>query len=144
MARILSDAELAARVRRRNREGGLRRRERLTQAGFVQINCWIPETTRAEVERLMSDRNELIGDVVTLLLDAGLRSLDTLQPAPSQQRRFDTTLQISIPEPVTTAERDAQILELKRRGLSSREIAKQVSCGKTTVLGVLKRMEAHQ
>lgn len=47
MAKMISDSELAARIRRQSRAGSQRRREKAQQEGKQQLGgLWIPEATK--------------------------------------------------------------------------------------------------
>jgi DNA-binding NarL/FixJ family response regulator len=146
MAAKLSNDELAQRVRQRMKRGSAAYRDRLSRSGQRQTLVWLPEPIRAQLDGLAETRNESLSAVTTELLTA---ALTPSTPEPSQQPRAGARFQTSTPEPttptttpvMTTAERDARILELHRQGVGIREIARRLNLGKSTVGDILRRME---
>lgn len=124
--RKLSDSELAANVRQRNRQASERRRERLAIAGKVQLLTWIPDTLRRELDGVAAARGERLSETTTALLLAGLNATGT--PA-------------TPPQPVYTGggDRDALMAEvgkLLNEGHTGAEIARQLNAsGKRTATG---------
>lgn len=70
MARTVSDAELAARIRRQNREGSQRRREKQRDQGKVQLGgLWIPAPTKQRLETLAANAGMPLSEVVALAIE---------------------------------------------------------------------------
>lgn len=70
MARVVSDSELATRVRYQNRVGSQRRREKQVQEGKVQLGgLWIPAATKQRAQALAEEAGLSLSAVVTLALD---------------------------------------------------------------------------
>lgn len=75
--RKLTDSELAANVRQRNRQASNRRRERLALAGNVQLLTWIPATLRRELDRVAAARREPVSETAAVAIAAGLTQIPT-------------------------------------------------------------------
>lgn len=129
MARKLSDAEFTERTRAANRRRTERYQQRLAAAGKVAVTLWIPESIRTALTAKAANDGATIADTAALLLSAALTH---------------STIVESTTPTLNPAERNERIKALHLQGLSGREIARQVGCGKTTVFDVLKRMETHQ
>ena len=70
MPKTVSDSELAARVRRQNRAGSQRRREKQRNDGKAQLGgLWIPEATKQHAMALAAQAGVPLSMVVTLALD---------------------------------------------------------------------------
>lgn len=74
MATRVSDTELAARLRQRNRVNSERRRERLAAGGMVQLLTWIPATLRRELDSAAAARGEPLSATTAALLAAALKT----------------------------------------------------------------------
>ena len=70
----LTDAEFRSRVRSRNRLTSQKRRERMEQAGYRQLLCWISGTTRDALEEEAARRGLRIGECAAALLQETLNS----------------------------------------------------------------------
>lgn len=68
MATRVSDSELAANLRQRNRVSSERRRVKLIASGKVQLLAWIPSTLRHELVRIAAARGEHLSEITTALL----------------------------------------------------------------------------
>ena len=75
MTTRVSDSELAARVRQRNRVNSERRRQRLNDAGKVQLLTWIPGTLRRELDNVAAARGEPLSETTTALLSLALQKI---------------------------------------------------------------------
>ena len=75
--RKLTDSELAANVRQRNRVNSERRRQRLAIAGKVQLLTWIPDTLRRELDSVAAARREPVSETAAVALAAGLAQIPT-------------------------------------------------------------------
>ena len=75
--RKLTDSELAARLRQRNRVNSERRRQRLALAGKVQLLTWIPDTLRRELDSVAAARREPVSETAAVALAAGLAQIPT-------------------------------------------------------------------
>lgn len=73
MATKVSDGELAARLRQRNRINSERRRVKLVAGGKVQLLAWIPATLRSEIAALAAANGETVSAVVERLLSDAIR-----------------------------------------------------------------------
>ena len=75
MATRLSDSEFAARTRKANQRRAARQQERRREAGLVQMNVWVSQSTKARIEaaRLGAALNE----TAERLLLAGLAATTT-------------------------------------------------------------------
>ena len=73
--RRLTDSELAARLRQRNRLNSERRRQRLAESGKVQLLAWIPETLRRELDSVAADRGETLSETTEAMLSLALKRL---------------------------------------------------------------------
>jgi hypothetical protein len=69
--RKLSDAELADRVRTRNTRRTTAYRERLTQAGKVQLAVWIPGELRNQIDTAAGLNSRTLSAECTELLREG-------------------------------------------------------------------------
>lgn len=65
----LSDAELAANVRERNRDGNRRMRERYAAMGHRQITVWVSGQARANADRMAREKGITLGEAVSLTLE---------------------------------------------------------------------------
>lgn len=79
MTNRVSDSALAARIRRQNRVHSKTRRERLVDAGQVQLMTWIPGAIREEIDRIAAARQTNLSETITALLTLGLERLTTLE-----------------------------------------------------------------
>ncbi len=70
----LSDAELAANIRRGNQRRSERLRERQAAAGKRQLVTWITTTTRAALELEAASRGLPVGQTAAALLAEALNS----------------------------------------------------------------------
>ena len=75
--RKLTDSELAANVRSRNRVNSERRRQRLALSGKVQLLTWIPDTLRRELDSVAAARREPVSETAAVALAAGLAQIPT-------------------------------------------------------------------
>ena len=75
--RKLTDSELAARLRQRNRVNSERRRQRLALAGKVQLLTWIPDTLRRELDSVAAARREPVSETAAAAIAAGLTQIPT-------------------------------------------------------------------
>ena len=146
MAKRLSDSEFAERTRAANRRRTERHHQRLIMAGRTALTVWIPAAVRTALTTKAANDGATIADTAAALLTSALdtATIPTSRPAsPSPVDSlplFDTALDTS--PPLTATERDQQILELHRQGVSGREIARQVGCSEPTVRRALKNQEA--
>jgi hypothetical protein len=135
--RRLTDSELAARLRQRNRQASERRRERLVAGGKVQLLAWIPATLRSELDRVAAARGEPLSDTTTVLLSLGLKQTATTTPA-TKPTAAEMTAEL-FPAPATTTEKDALMMEvgkLLNEGHTGNEIARQLNAsGQRTANG---------
>ena len=69
--RKLSDAELAERVRARNLKGTTAYRQRLSEAGKVQLAIWVPGELRSQIDAAADANNRTLSAECTELLQAG-------------------------------------------------------------------------
>ena len=69
--RKLSDAELAERVRARNLKGTTAYRQRLSEAGKVQLAVWIPADLRQQIDAAADANNRTLSAETTALLQEG-------------------------------------------------------------------------
>ena len=68
--RAVSDSELAARIRRQNRDGSQRRRDKQAQQGKVQLGgLWVPTSTKQRLETLAKDAGLPLSAVVAAAID---------------------------------------------------------------------------
>lgn len=68
--RAVSDSELAARIRRQNRTGSQRRRDKQAEQGNVQLGgLWIPAPTKQRLETLAKDAALPLSAVVAAAID---------------------------------------------------------------------------
>lgn len=68
--RVVSDSELATRIRRQNRTGSQRRREKQLEQGKVQLGgLWIPAPTKQRLELLAKEAGLPLSVVVTVAID---------------------------------------------------------------------------
>jgi hypothetical protein len=85
MATRLTDSELAQRVRASNQRRSARQQERRRSAGLVQLNVWVPQSTRTALDRVAAHRDMTISETVADLLErtlaAALALNDTTTPA---------------------------------------------------------------
>lgn len=81
MVTKVSDSELAANVRRRNRVNSERRRQRLAAGGKVQLLTWIPDTLRLELDSVAAARGEPLSETASAALALGLMQIATTTPA---------------------------------------------------------------
>ena len=72
MATRLTDSELAQRVRAGNRVRAQRQQERRRTAGLVQLNVWLPHSTRTALDRAAAHRNMTVSETVSDLLERAL------------------------------------------------------------------------
>ncbi len=155
MATKLSDAELAERVRARTQRNSTIYRQRKSESGKTQTLVWLPDTIRTQLDGISAARNLSLSAVTTELLSA---ALDTTTPAPDTATRAsnDSTVDLfsepkSYPQAVdksespaptlATGERDQQILELHRQGLSNYAVAEKMECSEATIRRTLKRVK---
>ena len=73
----ISDSELAANVRQRNRQASERRRQRLAIAGKVQLLMWLPDTLRRELDSVAAARREPVSETAAAAILAGLKQIPT-------------------------------------------------------------------
>ena len=73
----ISDSELAANVRQRNRQASERRRQRLAIAGKVQLLTWLPDTLRRELDSVAAARREPVSETAAAAILAGLKQIPT-------------------------------------------------------------------
>ena len=119
--RKLSNDELATRTREANRRRSERHRERLTIAGRAALTVWLPVNLRTRLDGAAAADGVSLSVAVERLLTAAL--------SPTVESVGD----------FNAADRNARIHELAGQGLSSREIAKIVGCGKTYALKIMKQ-----
>jgi hypothetical protein len=68
--RAVSDSELAARIRRQNRDGSQRRRDKQIEQGKVQLGgLWIPATVKSKLETLAKGAGIPLSAVVEVAID---------------------------------------------------------------------------
>lgn len=133
--RKLTDSELAARLRQRNRDSSERRRERLALAGHTQLLTWIPASLRERVDAAAAASGLKLSPMVERLLTAGLNATTT--PAANRDTPASNDTQ-----PVYTgvvSSRDVlmnEVAALLNEGLSGADIARQLNAsGKRTANG---------
>ena len=150
MGKRIADSERIERVREYARQSSARRRVKLTIAGKMQLLCWIPATLRAQLDATAAQRNQNLSEVTTDLLQAALTpatpganpppppvdSLPLFDVAEDSAQREQPPLSNDAP----AADRDAQILELKRQGLPNSEIGLRIGCSRDAVYRTLKRL----
>jgi len=116
MATRLSDSEFAARTRKANQRRAARQLERRREAGLVQMNVWVSQSTKARIEaaRLGAALNE----TAERLLLAGLAATTT--PATTHQPVYTGVV----------STRDALMTEvgkLLNEGLTGAEVARRLT-----------------
>lgn len=154
----LSDSELAARLRQRNRVNSERRRIRLAAGGKVQLLAWIPATLRSELDRVAAARGEHLSDTTTALLSLALNATTappgtvdtpaaytrTATPAPSAVDATPALFGDPAPAPATpatpaTTDKDTlmqEIGDLLADGHSGGAIARMLNAaGRRTFIG---------
>ena len=148
MAKRLSDAELAQRTRAGNRRRSEHHRQRLESAGRVQLVVWTPIEVKTALESLATTTNQSLSATATAVLSAALNTTTTPNQTTTTTNRnasndatvdmFGATGEPSAPA-IPQAERDQQILELHRQGLSNYAVADKAGCSEATVRRTLKR-----
>ena len=124
MATRLTDSELAQRVRAGNRVRAQRQQERRRTAGLVQLNVWLPHSTRTALDRAAAHRNLTVSETVSDLLERALSAAILLNEATTTPA--DT-------QPVYTgvvSSRDALMVEVGKlldEGLSGADIARRLT-----------------
>jgi len=167
MRAIRTDAELGAHVRQQNRIRAERQREKLLESGRTPTTLWLSVSTKAALTELARQSKETQSDIADRILSAALRNVsretkqdlsshvsrETITPEQSGLTPTDTEKELvpssvsvgidpvapPVGYPTEPSERDARILELHRQGVSSRDIAEQVGCSKSTVNKVVKQ-----
>jgi hypothetical protein len=134
MSRYMSDAELGAHVRQRNRELSQRRRQKQAVLGMVQLNAWIPATLRHRLETLATERRQTLSDALISVLGSVLDappppSLPAPPGVPVNRSHDETGPTLSEPQRLAvTGDKDALMVECGRllaEGLSGEEIARR-------------------
>lgn len=92
MATRVSDGELAARVRQRNRANSERRRVKLAAGGKVQLLTWIPATLRSEIASLAAANGETVSQAAERLLLAALNATTRDNKPPDTQPVYNTVV----------------------------------------------------
>jgi len=133
MASKLTDSELAQRVRAGNRVRAQRQQERRRTAGLVQLNVWLPHSTRTALDRAAAHRNLTVSETVADLLERALAAALVLNEATTTPA--DT-------QPVYTgvvSSRDALMVEVGKlldEGLSGADVARRLNAsGQRTANG---------
>jgi DNA-binding NarL/FixJ family response regulator len=145
MAKRLSDAELAQRTRAGNRRRSEHHRQRLESAGHVQLVVWTPIEVKTALESLATTTNQSLSATATAVLSAALTTTTPNQTTTTPRASNDATVDMfgATGEPsapaIPQAERDQQILELHRQGLSNYAVADKAGCSEATVRRTLKR-----
>ena len=136
MATRLSDSEFAARTRKANQRRAARQLERRREAGLVQMNVWVSQSTKARIEaaRLGAALNE----TAERLLLAGLAATTT--PATTRDKPTAPEAADMFPAPAgTTTTRDALMTEvgkLLNEGHTGAEVARRLNAsGQRTANG---------
>lgn len=137
MTTRVSDSELAANLRLRNRLNSERRRQRLAAGGKVQLLTWIPDTLRRELDSVAAARGEPLSETTTALLSLGLKQITTTTPA-TKPTAAEMTAEL-FPAPATTTDKDTLMNEVARllnEGHTGNEIARQLNAsGQRTANG---------
>lgn len=141
MGRKLSDAEFIERTRLNNRRRSERQRERQAALGKSALTVWISVATKAA----LTASAEQAGVTVADMAEQWLSSNANQEPGeiPTHKEKPDPDL-FSEPEPaplLTKEERDRQILELHRQGVSNPEIGKRFGTTESSVRRALKRIQ---
>ena len=150
----LSDAEYTERGRAATRRRTARYQQRLSAAGKTALTVWIPETLRTQIDGIAAQSGASVSDTVTLLIETAVTTLwpRNATTTPNQTTTttnrnasndatvdmFGATGEPSAPA-IPQAERDQQILELHRQGLSNYAVADKAGCSEATVRRTLKR-----
>lgn len=160
MARKLSDAEFTERTRAANRRRTERYQQRLVASGKTALTVWIPDTLKTALQTAALSSGSTIADTAALWLTAaaGLSSQPAMTTprasndamadlfAPGEVIPTDTREKIgdgNISSLVSVADkddRDQQILELHRQGLSNVKIGERLGCNEASVRRALKRL----
>lgn len=95
--RAVSDSELAARIRRQNRDGSQRRRDKQIEQGKVQLGgLWIPATVKSKLETLAKGAGIPLSAVVAAAIDrldpADLSETAYLLASPANAARLRTAV----------------------------------------------------
>ena len=152
MATRVSDGELAARVRQRNRANSERRRVKLAAGGKVQLLTWIPATLRSEIASLAAANGETVSQAAERLLSAGLNATRDEKPATSRCWECDVEMPEGMEsEPfcsdcipptvyaVGVSDKSAlmnEVAAMLEEGLSGNEIARRLNAsGRRTAAG---------
>ena len=65
----LSDSQLAANVRERNREANRKMRERYSAMGHRQVTVWISAEARAKADTIAKEKGLTLGEAISLTLE---------------------------------------------------------------------------
>ena len=65
----LSDSQLAANVRERNREANRRMRERYAAMGHSQVTVWISAQARSKANSIAKEQGLTLGEAISLALE---------------------------------------------------------------------------
>ena len=142
MATRLTDSELAQRVRAGNRVRAQRQQERRRTAGLVQLNVWLPHSTRTALDRAAAHRNMTVSETVSDLLERALSAAMLLNEATTTPAPEAATMDM-FPAPATSHEssatKDALMMEvgkLLNEGHTGNDVARQLNAsGQRTVSG---------
>jgi len=141
MATRLTDSELATRVRAGNRQRAQRQHERRRSAGLVQLNVWVPQSTRTVLDRVAAHRDMTVSETVADLLERTLAAALVLNEATTTPATKPTAPETAdmFPAPATTTDKDALMLEIGRmlnEGFTGAEVARQLNArGQRTASG---------
>ena len=137
--RKLTDSELAARLRQRNRDSSERRRERLALAGHTQLLTWIPASLRERVDAAAAASGLKLSPMVERLLTAGLNATTTPATTRDKPTAPETADMFPAPAGNDTTTRDALMTWVGERlneGHTGNDIARQLNAsGKRTASG---------
>ena len=135
MATRLTDSELAQRVRAGNRVRAQRQQERRRTAGLVQLNVWLPLSTRTALDRAAAHRNMTVSETVSDLLERALSAAMLLNYT-TTTTPADTTSPAATATTTTRDELMTWIGERLDEGLTGNEIARQLNAsGQRTASG---------
>lgn len=133
MATRLTDSELAQRVRAGNRVRAQRQQERRRTAGLVQLNVWLPQSTRTALDRAAAHRNMTVSETVSDLLEralsaAMLLNATTTRDKPTAAERTAELFDAPAGNDTTTKdELMAEVGKLLDEGHTGAEVARRLT-----------------
>lgn len=139
MARKLTDEELGQRTRTMQRLRSERQRERMLSAGKTALTVWIDAGIKEALNQTAMDRGATIGETASDLLARALTT--TNQTTPEPEPADNTASSNATSNATSNAERDREILELHRQGVSNPEIGRRFNTSESSIRRVLKRLK---